>query len=111
LKDPAWADVFFAKHPRRVETIGYVLLFALLLWSVWERRVRANLVASGETALVDTTGMAKKHPTAKVCRHILHDLKLARRRIGEGYGEWELTAPLAPEQRRVARFSVAILAG
>ena len=108
LKDPAWADVFFAKHPRRVETIGYVLLFALLLWSVWERRVRANLAASGEPPLVDTTGMAKKHPTAKVCRHILADLKLSRRRTGDGFGDWELTAPLAPEQRRVARFSVAI---
>lgn len=109
LKDPAWADVFFAKHPRRVETIGYVLLFALLLWSVWERRVRANLVASGEGPLVDTTGMAKKSPTAKVCRHILAGLKLSRRRVGEGFGEWELSAPLALEQRRVARFSVAIL--
>lgn len=108
LKDPAWADVFFAKHPRRVETIGYVLLFALLLWSVWERRIRANVTASGEVPLVDTTGMPKKNPTAKVCRHILADIKLSRRRIGESFGDWELTAPLAAEQRRVVRFSVAI---
>ena len=108
LKDPAWADVFFAKHPRRVETTGYVLLFALLIWSVWERRVRANHAASGESPIVDTTGMAKKHPTAKVCRHILAGLKLARRRVGEGFGDWELASPLMPEQRRVARFSAAI---
>ena len=105
LKDPAWADVFFAKFPRRVEALGYVLLLALLLWSVWERRVRANLAASGEPAVVDTTGMPKKNPTATVCRHIMASLKLSRR---DEKSPWELLAPLTTEQRRVARFSTAL---
>jgi transposase len=108
LKDPAWADVFFAKYPRRVETLGYVLLLALLVWSVWERRVRSNLTASGEPPLVDTTGMKKKNPTATVCRHILAGIKLVRLSAEGAFTPWKLAAQLTPEQRRVVRFSAAV---
>jgi transposase len=109
LKDPAWADVFFAKHPRRVEVIGYLLLIALLLWTVWERRVRLNYKASGETPLIDTTGMRKPNPTATVCRHIMADMKVVRRRTSDGWSGWLLAAPPSREQARVARFSTRVL--
>jgi len=105
LKDPAWAEVFFIKTPHRLEALGYVLLLALLVWSVWERRVRRNLEASKEPALKDTTGIPKKRPTAKVCRHIMASLKLVRRRPE---GPWGLGSPLTAEQRRVVRFSERI---
>jgi transposase len=107
LKDPAWAEVFFLKTPHRVEALGYVLLLALLLWSVWERRVRANLKHSGEKPLVDTTGMKKANPTAAVCRHILDGIRVMRLRDGDAYTLWQLAAPLTAEQQRVARFSQA----
>lgn len=105
LKDPAWAEVFFIKTPHRLEALGYVLLLALLVWSVWERRVRANLKASGEAPIVDTTGMKKNSPTAKVCRHIMNGLKVVRRRTEQASTAWEIAGPLTAEQRRVARFS------
>ena len=107
LKDPAWAEVFFLKTPHRVEALGYVLLLALLLWSVWERRIRANLKHSGEKPLVDTTGMKKSNPTAAVCRHILDGIRVMRLRDGDTYTPWQLAAPLTAEQQRVARFSRA----
>lgn len=107
LKDPAWAEVFFLKTPHRVEALGHVLLLALLLWSVWERRVRANLKHSGEKPLVDTTGMKKANPTAAVCRHILGGIKVMRLRDGDTYTPWQLASPLNAEQQRVVRFSRA----
>lgn len=105
LKDPAWAEVFFIKAPHRLEALGYVLLLALLVWCVWERRVRANLKASGEPPLIDTTKMSKKNPTAKVCRHIMASVKLMRRVTDDGSGQWRLARALTAEQKRVVRFS------
>ena len=107
LKDPAWADVFFIKTPHRLEALGYVLLLALLVWCVWERRVRANLKQSGEDPLVDTTGMKKKNPTAKVCRHVMASIKVMRMKIDGAFSPWHQTAPLKAEQKRVLRFSQA----
>jgi hypothetical protein len=105
LKDTAWADVFFIKTPSRLEALGYVILIALLLWSIWERRVRQNLEASREPPVRDTTGMPKKRPTAMVCRHILEGIKILRLRRGRDVSPWQLASPLNPEQQRVLRFS------
>ena len=105
LKDPSWADVFFVKTPHRVEALGYVLLLSLLLWSVWERRVRLNLAASGERPIVDVTGVKKPRPTAMVCVHVLRGIKVMRARQGNGWSPWQLVTALKPEQQRVMRFS------
>jgi transposase len=105
LKDPSWADVFFVKTPHRVEALGYVLMLALLLWSVWERRVRLNLEASGEGPVVDTTKMKKPRPTAMVCSHILRGIKVMRTRTAEGCTNWSLVGALDGEQARVIRLS------
>jgi transposase len=110
LKDPAWADVFFIKTPHRLEALGYVLMLALLLWCVWERRVRKNLHASDVNHIKDTTGMTKVNPTAKVCRHVLANLKLMRLKQNGTYTAWQLTAPASDEQRQVMRFSQSLLA-
>ena len=42
LKDPAFVDAVFLKKPERIQALGYVMLLALLLFSVVERRVRAH---------------------------------------------------------------------
>ena len=106
LKDAKIADLFFVKKAERVEALGYVLLIALLLWTVWERRVRRALDASGEMPLRDVTGMKKARPTAMVCRHILHGLRVARS-IAQGVaGPWQPIGQPAPEQARVIRFTL-----
>ncbi len=105
LKDAQLADVFFIKDPDRLEALGYVIMIALLVWCLWERRVRRNLTASGESPLRDTTGFTKAHPTAMVCRHIMRGVKVVRVRHGQGGGAWSLAEPLSPEQQRVVRFS------
>lgn len=108
LKDPAWAEVFFLKTPSRVEALGYVLLLALLVWTVWERRVRLNLAQSGEPPIRDTTKMLKPKPTATVCRHILHGIKAVRVNTQDGWTPWQPANPFNAEQLRVIRFSTPV---
>ena len=105
LKDPQLADVFFVKTPERLEALGYVIMIALLVWSIWERRVRLNLAASGEAGLRDTTGMRKAAPTAAVCRHVMRGVKVVRVITQQGPSRWRLPEPLSAEQQRVVRFS------
>ena len=106
LKDAKWADLFFVKRTERVEALGYVLLISLLLWTVWERRVRRGLVASGEAPLRDVTGMEKSRPTAMVCTHILRGLRVARTTTEDRAGPWQLIGKLNHEQARVVRFTL-----
>lgn len=105
LKDPAWADVFFLKLPHRVEALGYVLLLALLVWSVWERRIRANLRQQPERRFRDWNGMVRKNPTAMVCTHMLSGLKAIRMRTAQGWSSWTLAGRLKPGQEYVVQLS------
>ena len=105
LKDARLADRFFVKKPGRLEALGYVMLIALLLWCVWQRRVRLNLEASKEKPLKDVTGMLKRHPTSMVCAHIMRNLQVIRLRNGGEVGPWCMARALDEEQQRVVRFS------
>jgi hypothetical protein len=105
LKDPAWADVFLRKLPHRVEALGYVLPLALLVWSVWERRIRANLRQQPERRFRDWNGMVRKNPTAMVCTHMLSGLKAIRMRTAQGWSSWTLAGRLKPEQEYVVQLS------
>jgi len=105
LKDALFADVFFVKMPQRVEALGYVMMISLLLWSVWERRVRHALAESREAPLKDVTRMKKSNPTAMVCLHIMKGVRVMRMKSGGLYSEWQLASDLTPEQMRVTRFT------
>lgn len=104
LKDGAMADVFFVKTPHRVETLGWIMLIGLLLWSLWERRVRLNHRASGEGPLIDTPGNKVANPTAFVCREIMRGILLVRA-CESPDAPWQHAKPLNLQQARVIRFS------
>ena len=48
LKDPYYVGATLFKKPERIEAFNYVLLLALLLYSLLERRVRQSLLADKE---------------------------------------------------------------
>ena len=54
LKDPYYVDEIFLKKPERVEAFGYVMVIAVLLLNVIERRIRKSL--EGETLGVALQG-------------------------------------------------------
>ncbi|OPZ89410.1 MAG: hypothetical protein BWY74_02738 [Firmicutes bacterium ADurb.Bin419] len=54
LKDPYYVDEIFLKKPERVEAFGYVMVIAVLLLNVIERRIRKSL--EGETQGITLQG-------------------------------------------------------
>lgn len=48
LKDPFFAGAIFLKKPERVKALGYVMILALLIYSLFERRIRRGLLAENE---------------------------------------------------------------
>ena len=108
LKDPAWAEVFFVNSPRRVEALGYVLLLALLLWSVMERRVRKNLKAPGGKGFLEAGPRKIKKPTAAVCRRILNTLLMTRERKGMHVTDWEWASTISAAQNHLGELCLPI---
>lgn len=108
LKDPAWADVFFLKLPHRVEALGYVLLLALLVWSIWERRIRRNLSEKPEQRFKDWNGTVRKNPMAMVCMHMLSGLRVLRVRTAQGWSPWTLAGRAKPGQEYVLQLSARV---
>lgn len=105
LKGDAWVSAFFVKSPEHVEALGYVLLLALMLWSVWERRVRRNLAASGGPPLREPTGIKHTKPTAQACANIMAGVRLVRVVEGSCMTPWRLAGPLTGEQTRLVALS------
>jgi hypothetical protein len=43
LKDPVFVNALFLKTPRRIESLGLVLVLALMVWRLMERTMRISL--------------------------------------------------------------------
>ncbi len=72
LKDPLFVGPVFLKKPSRVQALAYVLLMALLIFNLLERRVRKAVQSEGVPLLIP--GKVKTHtPTGK---KILESLEL-----------------------------------
>ena len=65
LKSPYVLGQIFLKKQSRVEALGYVLLMALLLATLLERRVRRNLEAEGAPIMIPGKRMTMR-PTARM---------------------------------------------
>ena len=64
LKDPLFVGPIFLKKPERVEALAYVLLMALLIFNLLERRVREAMKSETEPLIIP--GKVKTFtPTAK----------------------------------------------
>jgi transposase len=64
LKDPKWVGPVFLNRPDRVEALGYVLILALLLYSLIEQRARQAL-ATAEEPIYLTGGRTSFRPTGR----------------------------------------------
>ena len=52
LKDPLFVGPIYLKKPKRVEALAYVLLIALLLFGILERRVREAMKTESEPLII-----------------------------------------------------------
>lgn len=84
LKDPYYVGATLFKKPERIEAFNYVLLLALLLYSLLERRVRQSLLADKEPFHV--AGSYKTYrPSGKTILEALDYITIGIFRDSSGY--------------------------
>jgi transposase len=77
LKDPCFVDGIFLKTPRRIEALAYVIVIACLLYSIFERRVRAKLQARNGRILLPGKRWSD-NPTGKMLLALVEHLVVCR---------------------------------
>lgn len=102
VKDPMFIDALYLHTPRRIDALAYVFVMACLVYSVFERRVRAALQSSGEQILLPGKRLSSQ-PTAKMLLLLLAGLCIGR----IGNGPWMIASPRHMTERasRVVRFA------
>lgn len=73
LKDPYFVDEIYLKDPNRVEAFGYILLLALMVYTLIEYQVRENL-SKEEEPLIIPGGIKSHKPTARAILEILENI-------------------------------------
>mgnify|MGYP000863679221 FL=1 len=76
LKNPVFLNEIFMKKPSRIEALTYVMLLALFLYQVLQRRVR-NALAKEGTYLVVQGGVKTTKPTGNRILELLNPINTA----------------------------------
>lgn len=104
LKNPAWIGAFCLKKPERLAALGYVLLMAAIVYTLWERRVRRALDKKDEKPIEGLNRQKTKKPTSYALQVVLGAI-LVLYRIQNGELIIWLSKPLKPNQKRVIELS------
>ncbi|NLU10648.1 MAG: hypothetical protein GXW90_06885 [Tepidanaerobacter acetatoxydans] len=76
LKNPVFLNEIFMKKPSRIEALTYVMLLALFLYQVLQRRVR-NALAKEGIYLVVQGGVKTTKPTGNRILELLNPINTA----------------------------------
>ncbi|MCR4425232.1 MAG: IS1634 family transposase [Firmicutes bacterium] len=110
LKSPYLLGQVFLKKQSRIEALGYVLLMALLMSTLLERRVRKNLETEEEPLMIPGQKLTRK-PTARMILDMLDTAQVAYvEHEGMVRRVWRNTGRLfdVPRLLRLAGFSEEI---
>ncbi len=73
LKDPYFVDEIYLKDPKRVQAFGYILLLALMVYTLIEYQVREALLKE-EQPLIIPGGIKSHKPTARAILELLENI-------------------------------------
>ena len=100
LKDPTLVASYNLKSPTRIVAFGFVVLLAVLVYTLTEYAVRKALEDGDVEPILDLRGKETRRPTAKTIAGLMSSILVVRR--GGPEGEWlEPDIPLNENQRRV----------
>ena len=103
LKDPLFAGAVFLKKPERVNALGYVMILALLIYSLFERRIRRGLLAENEPYQV--AGSYRTFtPRGETVMEVLKNITIARFERPNGVLR-QVPANLRDKTKRVVRLA------
>lgn len=110
LKDPAFLDAMYLKHPHRIEALGMVMVMALLVYGVLEWRVREQLKQAANPLILP--GRRKSFtPTAEMLLTLLQPIQVMICTTTQGQPSRVLSSRLDDNVKRVvelAGFDMAI---
>ena len=92
LKNPVIVNSIFLKKPQRIEVLGMVLLIALLIWRLMERRMRQYVEKNGNT-ITGWDNRPTKKPTA-----FMMTTKFAKVLVVNMGNQRKMARPLTPVQ-------------
>jgi transposase len=104
LKNPAWVGAMCLKKPERLAALGYVLLMAAIIYTLWERRVRRALASLDQKPIEGLNRQKTKKPTSYALQVVLGAI-LVLYRIQDGELLVWLSKPLKLNQKRVIELS------
>jgi len=104
IKNPTWVGSFCLKKPERLAALGYVLLMAAIIYTLWERRVRKALAKDNMEPVEGLNRRKTKKPTAYALEMALTPILVQSQRIGNKLRIW-LPKHLPLNERRVIELS------
>ncbi len=104
IKNPSWVGSFCLKKPERIAALGYILLMAAVIYTLWERRVRKALSEKGVEPIRGLNRQKTKRPTSYALQVVLKPILVQSERIGDRLRIW-LPKPLPPNKKRVIELS------
>ncbi len=104
IKNPAWIGAFCLKKQERLASLGYVLMMAAVIYTLWERRVRMALAVKDEKPIRGLNRQKTKKPTSYALQTVLSGI-LVLYMIHKGQMTIWLSKPLTNNQRRVVEMS------
>jgi transposase len=99
LKDPFFVDEVYLKKPHRVQVLGYLLMTALLVYMVFQKRIRKLL--EGQPPLQGAGKRKLYNPTAKSIFKLFQYVQVAVFRMPTGEFIRQFVHPLTEDQQRV----------
>jgi transposase len=74
IKNPSWVGSFCLKKPERIAALGYLLLIAALIYTLWEHRVRKAL-SDPQVVPIDSLNQQKtKTPTTFALQKVMSSI-------------------------------------
>jgi transposase len=105
IKNPAWVGSFCLNTPSRIAALGYIVLIAAMIYTLWERNIRKALSDSEEEPIEGLNRQKTKRPTTYALQKVMSSI-LVLLQITNGKVEsiW-LPKPLKPNQERILQLT------
>jgi len=104
IKNPAWVGSFCLKKPERIAALGYLVLIAAMIYTLWERRVRKALSDPDVAPIEGLNQQKTRKPTAFALQKALSSILILAQIVNGKMTIW-LPKPLKKNQKRILELS------
>lgn len=101
LKDPYYTDEVYLKKPERVQVLGYLFLLALVIYRVFQRRIRQFITE--DKSMKGVGGQKLTKPTSQVIFQLFQYVQVVVFQLPNGTKQRQFRRPLTYDQQRVLK--------